>query len=134
MPVCPLHQTEMAPSKYGGFYCRGQMEDGTYCKQKVRPVPVAVPAPGVSVAPVLATAPRRPVADAAGFAQRDRLSAAQTAIKFAGDMYQGQPDKIGSAMALAHRIYKEFLMPCRLGAEFPDNVYDPDDWFERGRQ
>lgn len=50
-PICPIHKTEMRPSKYkeGDFYCGKKTEGGTYCKETVKqPIPSkgeSVPAP-----------------------------------------------------------------------------------------
>lgn len=33
--LCPVHQTPMKDSKFGGLYCPVKNDDGTYCKEKV---------------------------------------------------------------------------------------------------
>ena len=137
--ICLVHQVEMKQwSKDGRTWYSHQLADGSYCKGgQQRAASPAVPnqtAPGTiyqGSGPATISQGGAPPNRSGDFAQRDRLMAAQSALKFAGEMYSGQPDKVGSAMALAHRIFAEFLMPCKNGVEFPSSVYDPDDWWER---
>ena len=37
-PLCPMHQTPMAPSKFpgGGWYCKRRTDDGQFCNQKAK--------------------------------------------------------------------------------------------------
>jgi len=142
MPFCPIHGAEMLPSTKGsgGFFCSKKNPDGSYCKHRVAggyTAPAPQPQEPVATHPAHTRAVQqgltpRPTADVATFAQRDRLSAAQTCLKCVFDLYQGQPEKVGSAMALAHRLYA-WLMERREGAPIPDFAFDPDWWNEANR-
>jgi hypothetical protein len=71
MPVCPIHNVEMKPSKFaGGFYCTSKMPDGAYCTQKV-------------------TAPATPAKPAMPPSQTSEMTLRMAALEFAGRVHAG---------------------------------------------
>ena len=56
-PICPIHKTEMRPSKYkeGEFFCGKKTEGGSYCKEKAAgnapPSSLIPPPPGTQETP-----------------------------------------------------------------------------------
>lgn len=55
-PFCPDHQVSMKVSQFGGWYCPGKNEDGTYCKRKVKANPKTEQAPAAPQPPPTGTA------------------------------------------------------------------------------
>lgn len=91
-PVCRIHSQPMKVSKFGGWYCTAQMEDETYCKEKVR---APKPSPNLTTASQLASAPNH-----------DVLAAA--CLSFAGNLFRGSgPEMYGDAINIAKMAYKE---------------------------
>jgi hypothetical protein len=89
-PLCRIHSTEMAVSKFGGFFCRQQLDDETYCTEKIRP-----PKP-TSIAPATSLLPK---SDSNGLIAAAALHLAAELCKGAG------PEMADSAIAVAVKAY-----------------------------
>lgn len=91
MPLCKVHNVDMKPSKFGGFYCTQQNADGSYCKEKFGQPPKV----------------RSPQAN--GHPENGKAQIAAAALHFAAALCRGQGhESVNDALEVAKKAYDLF--------------------------